>query len=277
MALIRRKADAGGRAIYEPRQLSEINFAPSETYGFEVDISDRTEMLRLAAEAMTSGNWTRATLATVHLRLPDLSDEAAIYRLQKAVITLNGETVNNDLRPGDARRTKRLRGFPGITACYCEPDRDDVHAIERRDVSGEPRKPRGVPGGGRWTTDGSNGSSPSRHTSSHLLQPVHAVPIPFPGTIPIPLTPRLLPPIPIIPTIPFPEGYFPTNPYPERAECGEEWAYAQEECRKLQARGKLGPRSGFGKNLARCILGMVSEERGGNPTNDNDDEGRLIA
>ena len=255
MPFTRRGADARGRTSYVPRHFSEINFALSRGYGFRIDFSDRAELLRLAAEAMTAGDWTRATLATVHLKLPDLPDQAAVERLQKAVAVLKYEAA----------------GCSGARCRRCTP------IIHRRDVSDEPRIPIGSPGGGRWTTDGTTGGGTSRRPPSRLLHPVQAVPIPFPGTIPLPLTPRLLPPIPLTPIIPYPEGYFPTNPYPERAECMEEWEYAQRQCTSLETQGKLGRRSGFGKSLARCLLGMVSEECGGNPTGDDDAEGRLIA
>jgi hypothetical protein len=196
LALTRRSADTRGRASYVPRHFSEINFALSQAYGLQIDVSDRAELLHLAAEAMTSGDWTPATLATVHLKLPDLPDQAAIDRLQKAVRALNDTAAD----------------------CSCEPR----PVIQRRDVSEEPRISAGSSDGGRWTTDASTAGSASRRPPSPLLRPVQAIPLPFPGAIPFPLAPRLLPPIPLTPIIPFPEGYFPTNPYPERAECREE-------------------------------------------------------
>jgi hypothetical protein len=82
MAPIPHDVDAHGRSVYRARRISEINFALSEAYGMQIDFSDRSELLRMAAEAMTAGNWTRATLAAVHLKLPDLPDHGARLRLQ---------------------------------------------------------------------------------------------------------------------------------------------------------------------------------------------------
>ena len=65
------------------------------------------------------------------------------------------------------------------------------------------------------------------------------------------------------------------NPYPNKRKCVEEWAEAEEFCRKMEGEGKLvpGPRgkrtrgySGFGKDYNSCVLGQVSEECGGYPT-----------
>jgi len=259
LALTRRTVDAQGRVSYAPRHFSEINFLLSQAYGFEIDISDRAELLCLATEAMTKRDCTRGKLAAVHLKLPDLPSQAAVVRLQKAVEAL--DSFGSD--------------------CTCARFRRRKPAVQRRDVSDEPRIPAGSPGGGQWTTDESADDRTITRPRSGLLRPIQAVPVPLPGTVPLPLTPQLLPPIPLTPTIPYPQELFPTNPYPERAECREEWEFAERECRKLQARRKLvrpdgNWPGGFGISLGKCIKGMVSEECGGNPT-DDDDQRRVRA
>jgi len=281
MALVRRDVDACGRSIFRSRPMSEINLALSEAYEVEVDFSDRAELLRLAAEAMTAGNWTRATIAAVYLRLPDLPDQAARDRLQKAVTALKHTMVLSQTREIHSRRPDKQWHQRRVTGCSCEAPQRNASTLLRRDVSDEPRVPRGQTGGGQWTTDGSTGDGASERPLGSILHPVQAVPIPFPGTVPIPLTPRLLPPIPLIPPILDPEGLYPQNPFPERADCRAEWEFAHRECAKLQAQGKLGPKGNrwaeFGRNMTKCLLGMVSEECGGNPTDKDGGEERPIA
>jgi hypothetical protein len=59
----------------------------------------------------------------------------------------------------------------------------------------------------------------------------------------------------------------PVNPYPDQPECEEEWTHAFRFCRDQQQRGKLkGGYGGFGKDFTNCVMGMVSEACGGNPT-----------
>jgi len=133
----------------------------------------------------------------------------------------------------------------------------------------EPRVPAGNPDGGEWTGDGDSASG-----QAHLPQTAQAIPFP-PPPIPIPGVPNPY----NIPNIPFPDLHLPqffeptpTNPYPDRPECVEEWAAAREFCKDQMKRGKLKPAPpgfggpGFGKDFNRCVLGQVSADCGGNPT-----------
>jgi hypothetical protein len=104
--------------------------------------------------------------------------------------------------------------------------------------------------------EGASGSRPA-------LIPAQAVPMPLPFELPIP--PTEITPFPFE----IPNGNIrepiPVNPYSDRPDCVAEWAHATEFCNRQKTQGKLKPGySGFGKDLMRCILGMVLEACGGN-------------
>ncbi|MGH7034253.1 MAG: hypothetical protein ACREFL_11030 [Stellaceae bacterium] len=97
--------------------------------------------------------------------------------------------------------------------------------------------------------------------------PAQAVPMPVPLPFELPLPPTEITPFPLD----IPNGNIrepiPVNPYPDRPDCAAEWAHAQEFCDEQRRRRKLKPGySGFGKDITRCLMGMVSEECGGNAT-----------
>jgi hypothetical protein len=50
----------------------------------------------------------------------------------------------------------------------------------------------------------------------------------------------------------------------KKAECDEEWEHAYEFCDKMEEEGKLGPRSAWGANYDKCLMGQVSERCGDN-------------
>jgi len=138
------------------------------------------------------------------------------------------------------------------------------HRARKGDVSNEPRIPAGQSGGGEWTTGDGGAGQPSNPN----IVPAQIEVLPAPGAIPLPFD------LPAPPTeiTPFPfdvpgANLEPSNPYPNRPECVEEWAHATEFCQDLKRRGKLrGGYGGFGSSFAKCVLGMVSEACGGNPT-----------
>lgn len=115
----------------------------------------------------------------------------------------------------------------------------------------EPRDERG-----QWT-DGAGDDGNLIHAQAviaePLIEPLFGEMVrPFPGTIDV------------VPPMMFPRA---KNPYPDKPECVEEWAHAEQFCRDLRRRGKLGKDGyrGFGKTYQQCLLGQVSEACGGNP------------
>lgn len=83
-ALIRRTNDRNGRSRYRARSLFEINAVLSVGYGRQIDAWPIYRKLERIAEWMSNGEWARATLASLYLRLPALPDRTALTRLQEA-------------------------------------------------------------------------------------------------------------------------------------------------------------------------------------------------
>jgi hypothetical protein len=81
--LVTAALDREGQKFYRPRALGEINDVLSAGYGTPIDAAEFYPTIKRIAEYMTRGQWTLATLAAVHLRLPELSDQAAAQRLLK--------------------------------------------------------------------------------------------------------------------------------------------------------------------------------------------------
>jgi hypothetical protein len=233
VALVLREQDAAEKATYRERHESEINFALSAAYGTEVDFGSRMELLRKIAEHLTVGNLAATRIAALHLRVPELPDDAAASRLDEAERLLTG---------------------------YLRPRSRSGH---KRDVSNEPRVPRGQPGGGQWTMDESAVAPDAMAIPAQIT-----IPLPGSGTIIVPRPIPILPPIPLTPvnpTLPNGDSLTPTNPFPKDERCVEEWEYATKKCSELVKRGKLGPGGAYGANYSKCLLGMVSEACGGNP------------
>ena len=82
--LIRHMTDDDGRPLFRARSLFEINAVLSVGYGREIDASPFYRKLEQIAECMTDGEWTKASLAALHLRLPALPDRLALARLEEA-------------------------------------------------------------------------------------------------------------------------------------------------------------------------------------------------
>ena len=141
--------------------------------------------------------------------------------------------------------------------CSCDQGPFKKRSARKRDVSTEPRIPKGQHGGGQWTTDGGT-----------VIPAQITIPFPGSGTFIAPRPIPILPPIPLTPinpTLPNGDSLTPTNPYPEKERCVEEWEYAIKKCSELARQEKLGPRSGYGVNYNKCLLGLVSADCGGNP------------
>jgi hypothetical protein len=126
----------------------------------------------------------------------------------------------------------------------------------------EPRIPRGNPGGGEWTGDGSN--------APRIIPAQETIPFPeplFPDTVrpaPSPAIPRPMPTPGDI--LPYDAGPSLENPYPDDLECVEEWNSALTSCLgKLARQGKRPDNRGFGNLLSQCVMGQVTERCGGNP------------
>ncbi len=86
--LVAAALDREGRRFYRAQALSEINAALSAGYGVAVNAVPLYPAITRIAEYMTRGEWTLATLAAVHLGLPELPDQAAAHRLLKTTTTV---------------------------------------------------------------------------------------------------------------------------------------------------------------------------------------------
>jgi hypothetical protein len=116
--------------------------------------------------------------------------------------------------------------------------------FDKRDVSDQPRVPRGQPRGGQWTSDRNLEPAEGR------VVPVQEV-VPWDTPMLEPWVRPLVRPVPVPPTWDSPPLELPnqqqrdwigipTNPYPDRPECAEEWADAYKFCSKLLLSGQLG-------------------------------------
>jgi hypothetical protein len=95
--LIRRAKGPDGRPCYRARSLFEVNAILSVGYGTEIDAWPIYGKLEQIAAWMTGGEWTMASLAALHLRLPVLADERALARLEEAEAIL--KVWNPQLHP----------------------------------------------------------------------------------------------------------------------------------------------------------------------------------
>ena len=82
--LIEAALDREGRRFYRVRAVEELSAVLSAGYELAVDASSLHPALERVAEHMTSRDWTRASIAALHLRLPELADGAAAQRVLKA-------------------------------------------------------------------------------------------------------------------------------------------------------------------------------------------------
>jgi hypothetical protein len=111
--------------IYRARPAREIKLLLASAYGPDANFSNHIVQLESIARRMSEGNWVLAKIATVHLSLPDLSDQLAIASLRIANAKL---MLSSD--------------------CSCSFEKR--RRVNKRDVSSEPRVPAGQTGGGEW-------------------------------------------------------------------------------------------------------------------------------
>ncbi len=255
--LVLRVRGSTGKITYRERPLAEINFALSAGYGTEVDISGRMGLLKKIAGHLTEGNLSSARIGTLNLRLPEIHNEAALARLKKAEALIA-------VKLGPVARSHALSS----TCSSCRRGAKRQRA-RKRDVSDEPRIPRGEPGGGRWTISGSVGR-PGTSNPNSLLIPAQVAPV-MPWVRPVPLPWGLpAPPTEISPFLDLPgdaldPGKPLRNPFPRNERCVEEWDHAFEYCDDLEKKGLLGKgdHKEAGRTYRQCVLGQVSEECGG--------------
>jgi len=98
-----------GQIFFCARPAHEINAVLSAGYGTAVDISDSHPRIERLAGHMSRGEWFRATLAALHLRLPELPDQAAARRVLEADRLLK-LTWNSDLHPRWPAHSEEGRG-----------------------------------------------------------------------------------------------------------------------------------------------------------------------
>jgi hypothetical protein len=188
-------------------------------------------------------------------------DQPMIYGAQGAVPLGAPATP----APKPFQRSSGCEHGPG---CGC---RDAGSPSLRKYNPDEPRVPAGGPNGGQWTTGGGSGALSSSNGVGDGSTRTSQLTIPWdlPADIPfdIPEIPSEITPAPLdFPGAQFhPAGPLPTNPHPDDPECEQEWADAFRFCDRMYREGKLGPRSGFGRDMQRCLLGQISERCGGNP------------
>ena len=87
-----------GQIFFRARPAPEINAVLSAGYGTAVDISESHPRIERLAGYMSRGEWSRAALAALHLRLPELPDQAAARRVLEADRLLK-LAWNSDLHP----------------------------------------------------------------------------------------------------------------------------------------------------------------------------------
>jgi hypothetical protein len=246
--LLCRIAENAGIPVWKPRAASELSDELSAAYGLPVDMTPKLRGLGLIAQALNSGELARAQIAALHMRLPDLPRLAKSSSQRDQMIALAVRLHRSGILD------------TGEAGSRC------VEAVGKRNVSAEPRIPRGQAGGGQWTVSPSAPVIPAQEviplpSESPMIRPPIAPPAPElmrplpPGAAPIDV-PNIVP------------REIPANPYPDRPECAEEWAHATRYCLDLLKKGLLGKDGyrGMGNRLDQCIRGNVSESCGGNPT-----------
>jgi hypothetical protein len=213
--LICRGSTASSNPSYAPRPSFELEILLAAAYGDEWDFSAQIAGLQRVARYMNEGKWALAKIASVHLRLPEVSDGLALAKLLGT----------------EAHYLAR-----SCSSCG-QKSNHKSRAVVKRDVSGEPRVPTGTSGGGEWTSDGGY----ERQLSNPLVIPAQAIapPMTIPGPFEIPLSPTEVTPIPF--ALPGASLRPPplVNPYPNKRKCVEEWAEAEAYCEDMLRQGKL--------------------------------------
>jgi len=81
--LIQACLNRDGHLFYRARPASEFNALLTAAYGEPVDATPLYSAVEHIANLMTERNWSRARLAALHLRLPELTDTSAAARVLK--------------------------------------------------------------------------------------------------------------------------------------------------------------------------------------------------
>jgi hypothetical protein len=81
--LIQACLDRDGHLFYRARPVSELSALLTAAYDEPIDATSIYPAVEQIAKFMTERNWTRARLAALHLRLPELADAAAAARVLK--------------------------------------------------------------------------------------------------------------------------------------------------------------------------------------------------
>jgi hypothetical protein len=238
--LVVRSLEAGGGVLYRARTPRKLAALLELAYGTGIHFSAHIAGLERIARYMTEGKWVLAKIAAVQLRLPNVSNDLAL----KKVLAV-GTSITKHC---SCDRLKRRR--------------QSSHHARKGDVSNEPRIPAGQSGGGEWTTDGGS----EKPMSNPLVVPAQAIapPMPMPWIDLLPDLPTEVTPLPL--QIPNGEAReLPKNPYPDRPDCAAQWAAAYELCNSKRKEFKKGYH-GWGENMAKCLLGQVTADCGGNAT-----------
>ena len=82
--LIEACLDRDGHLFYRARPASQLNALLTAAYGEPVDATPIYPAVERIAKLITERSWTRATLAALRLRLPELADRAAAARVLEA-------------------------------------------------------------------------------------------------------------------------------------------------------------------------------------------------
>jgi hypothetical protein len=174
--LLERVQGQSGREVWQIRSIPQLNLALSAGYGLAVDFTGKLGGIATIAKALNAGNIALAQIATVQLRLPDLprlAKDDALGRLEKVTLAV-------------------LLSQSGVLEIANQNGRLAGSSVAKRDVSNEPRIPRGQPGAGQWT---SGGSTSDRMAPIVPVQEVIIEPL-VPGMRPI-LRPPMIRPAPI--------------------------------------------------------------------------------
>jgi hypothetical protein len=216
--LICRASTASTDPSYAPRPSSELEILLAAAYGDEWDFSTQIAGLQLVARYINEEKWALAKIASVHLRLSEISDDLGLAKL---LATEAGYLAKD------------------CSSCGQKSDHKS-RAVAKRDVSAEPRIPAGESGGGEWTSDGGY----EQQLANPLVIPAQAIapPMPIPAPLEIPLPPTEVAPFPF--SLPG-AGLRPpplVNPYPNKRKCVEEWAEAEAYCAEMLRRGNVKTR-----------------------------------
>lgn len=237
--LLEQGAARAGAAKWRSRPLRELDRELAKAYGLPVLFEPKCGGLATVAGALNRGELARAQIAALLLQLPDPPALTKSDPTSAEIVDLVGALKASNLLHRNWDPTKHPRwaaGSPGGVGGQFAPSDEDTHT-------------------------GASRADPSR-TQAQLTLPV---------PLDVPLIEPFSPPFEIVPPIVLPDTLprsLPQNPYPSRRKCREEWADAEDYCRRLSEKGLLGKGDyrGMGKTVEQCMRGRVSQDCGGNGT-----------